>query len=321
MRIVEHDEISSGLEGEVQLLDLLAGWEPPMDFHRMRQARKLGYPAADYVGVYAVEGDRILSMVRVLRLPYTFLDGHTETLSAIQGVTTRRDRRRCGLARGLLNEVHMRERKAGSRFSLLWTGRSNTAHQLYESMGYRDVYTPDLATRRLPRRRVGQDRYKLKMAKNGDAMKIERFHAVATRNRIGFTPRPKGFLRSLLSLRFFRSDSLRLILRDGHPAGYIELQEAADWVKVSEVVMTGDSSNVAGLLDVLEQLAAGKCLAFWNTFVRDSRSVLEGRGYSVSNLAYYSLMALPLNRPHVSIQESTLGAADPRFVCQALDHF
>jgi GNAT superfamily N-acetyltransferase len=320
MRIVEHDEIPADMEGEVQLLDLSAGWRT-MDFHRVREVKRLGYPVADYFGVYAVEGDRILSMVRVLRLPYSFLDGHTETLSAIQGVTTRRDVRGRGLARKLLNEVHARERRAGSSFSLLWTSRSNMAHQLYESLGYRDIYTPDLAARRLPKRRVGKDRYRLETAKIGDAVKIERFHAVATRSRIGFTPRPKGFIRYLLNLRFTGPDSFRLVFRDGHPVGYLELQEVPDWVRVSEVVMTEDSSDVAGVLDVLERLAAGKCLALWNTFVRDSRSVLEGRGYPVSDFAYYSLMALPLNRSHAKNIDSMLGAADPRFVCQALDYF
>jgi hypothetical protein len=260
-------------------------------------------------------------MVRVLRLPYTFLDGHTETISAIQGVTTRRDVGGRGLAKELLNEVHARERRAGSSFSLLWTSRSNMAHQLYESLGYRDVYTPDLAARKVPGRRVGKGRCVLKTAKIGDAVKIERLHAVATRNRIGFTPRPERFIRYLLNLRFTRPDSFRLVLRDGHPVGYLELSEAPDWVRVSEAVMRGDSSDTAGLLDVLERLAAGRCLALWNTFVRDSRSVLVGRGYSVSDFAYYSLMALPLNGSHAKGQESALGVADPRFVCQALDYF
>jgi GNAT superfamily N-acetyltransferase len=320
MRIVEHDEISSDLEGEVQLLDLCAGWGT-MDFHRTKEARKLGYPAADYFGVYAIEDGRILSAVRVLRLPYTLPEGQTETVSAIQGVTTRRDRRGLGLGRELLNEVHTRERRAGNRFSLLWTSRSNTAHWLYESIGYRDVYTPDLATRRIPRRTVPQDRCRLAKVEAGDVAKIERIHATATQGRIGFTPRDRVFLRSRLELGFVRPDSFRLVIKEDRPIGYIELRDAATGVKVSEVVMTGGSSHVVSLLSALERLAAGRWLTLWNTFVRDSKNVLSGRGYAVSDFAYYSLMALPLDKSSFEFQESALGTIDPRFVCQALDYF
>ena len=104
MRILDYDELPSGVEGQAQLLDMSAGWGP-MDFRRVGDARRIGYPAADYFGVYAVEGGEVLSMVRVLRLPFTTPKG-VEKIGAIQGVVTRRDRARRGLARKLIEEVH-----------------------------------------------------------------------------------------------------------------------------------------------------------------------------------------------------------------------
>ena len=71
MRIIDHDELPLSMEAQIQfLLDMSAGWGP-MDFKSIAEARRLGYPAADYVGVYAVEEREVLSEVRVIRIPFT----------------------------------------------------------------------------------------------------------------------------------------------------------------------------------------------------------------------------------------------------------
>ena len=316
---MEHDEIPSEMEAYFQLLRLSTGWTP-RDFDRTGRARKTGYPSADYFGLYAVEGGRILSTVRVVRMPYTFPDGHIETISGVLSVITRQDSRGQGLARRLLDEVHTRERNAGSRFSLLWS-ESITAHRLYESMGYEDVYTPDIATKRASRRGATHDPYELAAVGDDDVPTIERLHDLATRDRIGFTPRPRRLLGALIKFGLFKPDSFRLILRDGSPIGYLELQEAPGRVNVSEVVMAGKPSGT-GLMSVLERLSSGRWLSFWNTFVRDSREGLEARGYSFSDLGDSLLMSLPLDkRSDLHEQKRVLGTADPRFVCQGLDHF
>jgi predicted acetyltransferase len=80
----------------------------PLDFKKMEEARRSGYPAADYFGVYAVENKQVASAVRVLRIPYTMGDGTVEIVSGIQGVVTRRESSRNGFARQLLSEVHER---------------------------------------------------------------------------------------------------------------------------------------------------------------------------------------------------------------------
>jgi GNAT superfamily N-acetyltransferase len=319
MRIIEHDEIPSELEADLQLLRLSVGWTP-RDLRRTELARRAGYPSADYFGLYAVEGNRILSTVRVVRVPYTFPDGHTETISGVLSVITSQDFRGQGLARRLLEEVHEREREAGSRFSVLWS-ESITAHRLYESMGYEEVYTPDIATKRPSPRGALRGRYELETVTDGDLATIERLHAAATRDRIGFTPRPRGLLGSFLAYGLFRSDSLRLVLRDGRPVGYLELLETPSWASVSEVVMTEDSGT-AGALSVLERLCSGRWLSFWNTFVRGSRTLLERRRYSFTNLGDHSLMSLSLEKGSgPQDQRSALGTDDPRFACQLFDRF
>ncbi len=128
MRIVDHDELSSASQQQVHLLDMTAGWGA-LDFSDINQARKTGYPATDYFGVYAVEGGEVLSAVRVIRFPFT-TPNEVRQVAGIQGVVTRRDTGRKGLAYKLLEEVHRRERASGKKFAMLWTGRGVVAHGL-----------------------------------------------------------------------------------------------------------------------------------------------------------------------------------------------
>ena len=98
MRIMSFDELPEEWEPKVQLFDASVEWYPT-DLRRLKEARKTGYPAADYSEVYAVEGDDVQSAVRVLRISYTIGNGTTETMSEICGVVTRKEWSRRGLAK------------------------------------------------------------------------------------------------------------------------------------------------------------------------------------------------------------------------------
>ena len=117
-----------------------------------------------------------------------------------------------------------------------------------------------------------------------------------------------------------KPDSFRFITKGNRRVGYLEVQEATGWVNVSEVALAGEQS-LSGVLTVIERLSAGRWLSFWNTFVRDSATALEGRGYVVSALGNTTLMATSLEGSKPESMASTLGTADPRFVCQLLDHY
>jgi GNAT superfamily N-acetyltransferase len=200
MRIMSLDELPEGWQPKVQLIDASVGWMLT-DLKRMKEARKMGYPAADYFGVYAVEGNEVQATVRVLRIPYTMAGGATETVSGICGVATKREWSRRGLAKALLAEVHRREMAAGNRLSLLWMGFWNFSHDLYKSIGYSDVYTPRLALIRCDAVKQKSKKYALSRAKKGDADTIERLHAQSTRGRVGFTPRSENVLPPALQTR------------------------------------------------------------------------------------------------------------------------
>ena len=317
MRILDHDDLPPGIEDQVQLLDGAAGWGP-MDFSRVKRARKTGYPAADYFGVYAVEDGKVSSMVRVLRLPFTTRRG-LEKVAAIQGVVTRRDRSRKGLARKLLEEVHRRERDAGNRFVLLWTGRGQVAHALYNSMGYADIYTPELAIRKCGLPTKSRKGYELRKASAADLDVIERLHGKATQGHLGFTPRPKGIVRSLLGLGFLTTEPFRIVLRKGEPVGYGLIQKNPSWSRLDEVVVM-EGEDTGEVLSLFESETKGKWLELRNTFVRDALGVLRKRGYAITRFAYYGLLGLGLADQGQDVANE-LGVSSQKFACQQLDYF
>jgi len=317
LRILEFDELPSGLQPQVQLLDLSAAWAPN-DFKKFKEARRIGYPSADYVGVYAVENGEILSAVRVLRLPYTTPEG-VQQIAGIQGVVTRRDSGRKGLARRLLLEVHRREKAAGSKYSLLWTGRGQVAHSFYESLGYRDVYTPELATLHKEARDRGLGRYSLKDVKKDDTSHLEALHNKAMTGRLGFIPRPSGIIRSLIHIGFLARESLHAVFHGGKLVGYALLQKHSTWCSLDELVLDAETP-LEEVVPTLEEAALGGWFVIRNTSVRDALPLLRKRGYHYSPFAYYSLLALPLEKPSEGIV-AELGTGRRRFTCQQLDYF
>ena len=318
MQILDHDELSTEAENQVHLLDSTAGWGP-MDFQRIAYARKKKEsPAADYFGVYAVERGAVLSMVRVLRLPFSTSTG-VERIAAIQGVVTRRDRSRMGLARKLMEEVHRREKEAGTRLSLLWTGRGQVAHHLYESLGYSDVYTPEIAILHCPRKAPKPKGYELRKIKGADIGLIERLHTEATKGRLGFTPRHPGLVSLLLKLRFISRDSIRLIVTGDEPIGYAFIRRSLGQPSVEELI-TIDKQEPWDVLSLFESEASGGWLIIRNTAVRDNLKTLQARHYSITYLSYYSLLAAELPRRNHPTPRA-LGTTSRLFTCQMIDYF
>jgi GNAT superfamily N-acetyltransferase len=325
MRIIQHDELPAELEAKAQMLQASAGWGP-MDFARLNEERRRGFPAPDFYAVYAVEGKEILSKVEVLRLPYTMKNGERVTFTAIAGVLTRNDMVGKGLARTLLEEVHRRERMDGMNLSLLWTNKTNRAHRVYESLGYSDAYSPDLAIKRLGRQGGTKkpEGYETRQVTLEDSDLIERIHAESTRNRIGFCPRAKNVPGIYYKMDIAKPESFHIILRDGKEVGYFELHEETFGAKRSSEVVLKDSELTNDVISLIESEVEDSWLVLLNTFVRDSRKQLEKLGYSFTDHTYYVLMARPLDDKLAQDKFDTvkkLGTTDSKFVCHSLDYF
>ena len=325
MRILTHDELPDSFDAQVQLMQLSAGWGI-FDFDHMKQARKMGYPFADYSAVYAIEENKVLSKVEVIHIQIETTKG-LEIVSGISSVLTRRDKSRSGLARVLLQDVHQREKASGIRISLLWTGRNNKAHNLYESLAYTDVYGPGSAVLKTMKSTISNlDALKMRTATADDASVMDDLHSKVTMHHLGFTHRFKDFMKIGFSqigfgAGFEKADSFRIFTNENKPVGYAQFQENNDWIRSSEVIIEPEYSEAA--VSLLEKESDGRWLAFGNSFPYDSRKLLEKRGYSFSDYSYATLMALALDQNALEGENinSFLGTNAPRFVCHELDHF
>jgi GNAT superfamily N-acetyltransferase len=319
MRYLTFDELTPEMEADRTLIHLASfgGVFPRRSIDIWRRRLKI---FSDYVGVFAVERGRLLGQTFALRIPFTF-SGGTEPVTGIAAVGTRPDRRRAGVARGILTEIHRREREAGVHFSTLWTNRSWGAHRLYEKLGYRDVYSSPWAVhapvaRRRPKPRgVGPGRRR-------DVADLERLHADQARGRLGFVERPAGFFSSDVATGYLDPPKDLLVARSGgQVAGYAHLEASPYRVICGELVARSAAVRRA-LVHEVQRRAKRRPFAFQQSPVTDFPELFRGSGFSTVPAGWYVFMANRLGHPWTErAAVSEMGTADPRFLCLSGDRF
>jgi GNAT superfamily N-acetyltransferase len=331
MRILTHDEIPDSFDTQVQLLQLGANWGI-FDFDQIKRAREMGYPSTDYFAVYAIEEGEIFAKVDTIHIDFETSKGELETMCGISGVLTRRDKSRLGFAKQLLLDVHERERKSGIKYSILWTGRNNKAHNLYESLGYVDIYDPGVALLKTQKHddkgsnNIDNLAIRVANADNNDAELMEDLHTKINSDRLAFRKRPKHYMKIMFDLQFEKPDSFRIFLCNNTPVGYAHFQQNTGWVRSSEIITQPKYYEAA--ISLLEAEAKKKkkdnnWIALGFSFISDARSLLAKRGYAFADYTYATLMACDLEQPSTKKAQidSLLGANDPRLVCHRFDHF
>ena len=292
IRIHDLDTLPTPLRPQLAAFGASDG-DPPQDFGLIGRIKRLGHPASDYYAVYAVENDQVLSRVETLQLRFHGFEG-AQTVVGISDVLTRPDGLGRGFAKALLREVHRRESARGRDWSFLWTHRSWGAHRLYESLGYEDVYSPPIALRESPRRapRSLPAGYRWTTAGVRDEGRLERLFDAATRGRLGFVPRSRGFPRVRFRLGWRKPENHRILTFGRQAVGYANLSDLSSWnVSTNEVVVTLPE-HLEPMVLGLEALARGRWLTFQVTsFVRDAEKVLATRGYAVYPTSHFVLMA------------------------------
>ena len=318
MKILIFDELREDFDAQIQLLQRGANWGI-FDFEQIKRSLKLGYPSSPYYGVYGIEENEVICKVEVIEFEFETING-IETVAGIAGVLTRQDKSREGLARKLLENVHQREKEAGIKISLLWTGCNNKAHNLYESLGYVDVYGPTFAVRKIPNNHNYDGKLKIRQASKEDAVVMENLHSKLANGRLGFTKRPKGLTRMFFEVGIEEPKSFQIILSENsEPIGYAQFQESS-WISSHEVVIDQQYTNET--ISLLSKKAKGKWLSFGDTFVLDNKESLARQGYKISSYSYNTLMALPLDTNLTNSDiASLLGTKNPKFICQSMDHF
>lgn len=321
MRILNYDELSPSMEQDRTLSNIAAfgGVLSPQRIEVIRRNLKL---FSDYVGVFAVEGDRLLGHVYVLRIPYTFRDG-PELISGIASVGTRPDVGRSGVARALLTEAHRRECAAGLRFAALWTNRSWGAHNLYETLGYRDVYSSPWVVRS-PRhpRTLKRPVPGLRFARPSDLDEIDKLHDQVATGRLGYCRRPFGFTRASVQMGNIDPEKNLLVYRKGgRLLGYAHLDRNSNRVICSELVAESAGASKS-LIAGLNRVTRGTPLSFQHTFVSDHPELFRDAAFASIPIGWYVMMGASFARSWTQDEAIRQFATnDPRFLCLGGDRF
>ena len=297
-----------------------SAWGGLDDLTSALRARRAGFPFAPYLGVYAREDEALLSAAVVSHYPMTTPEG-PETVAGIELLMTRPDATRRGLAGRLLQEVHRRERSVGRRLSLLCTGRSNLAHELYLKLGYQDIFCPRAALRYVDRpRSKPSSGIRVRRAGTRDAPALARVHRRANAGALGFTRRePRSFQTRFLS-GTVAIRNLFLAEREGRPEGYATLEPHTSWSRAAEVI--APTSEVRRtLMAALERRSAGRWLALGEAWFSGDDDPELTRCTPLLP-SYAVMMACPLV-PELRRRNllQWLRSGDRPFACQLLDLF
>ena len=321
MRILTFRELPQGWEADCVLLMHNAfgsSWDPRA-VSTPRFERHYPRPA-EYVGLCAVERGRIVSAVLTHRFPFRTrqTDGICSGLGAVATLPTHAGR---GLARSLIEEVHRRERRSGSPFILLYTGRSIVAHALYESLGYHDVLEFPRAVRPVPKARRALPReWCWRRATRGDRRTIEGLRADLGRTRFGFTRQGVDWWPTR---QWFAPGPPEwfVLERDGRVVGYAGVTTEGQ-VRVCQEGMARTELARNLLLRSLESEASGRWLMIGSALIHELRKTPGIRAYTLEEGSYTVLMAKSLDGPfHQSDLIHELGSDRPDFLIGPADAF
>jgi len=321
MRILTYDELSPRMRFERKVVNLatLGGVFSDAEVDMVRKRWKC---SSEYVAVFAVEKERVLGQVFVLRMPYTFRDG-TQPIGCISAVGTRPDVGRSGIARVLLEDVLRREKEAGTEYTALWTNRSWGAHALYEKLGYRDVYSPPWVVYEAGDRHArSRPNLGVRVGRGSDLDALEELHRRSAQGRLGFCFRPKGTIRGSVRLGFLDPKKNLLVTRkDGELVGYAHVDQNRYRTVCGELV--GQSQQVVrALCSEIGRRTRKKPIAFQHTWVTDHPRLFASPSYAHIPVGWLGMLAQAVGRTwsqRDAIQQ--FATADPRFICLAFDRF
>ena len=314
MRICTLQELPQGWEASQVLLVHHAFWDSWDPRVLASERYRSEYPAfADYGGLFAWDRGRIVAGLVVRRIPFRTRHG-IRMVAGLGHVATRPDARRRGLARALINEAHRRERKRGTAFSLLFTGRAIVAHSLYETMGYHDLFDFPRGTRLIPARAPGLARpWRWRPARETDREPIPVLHACAIRGSYGFT-------RLGFPWRWEPKD--HFVLEEGSRLrGYAKLERHGSVYDCFEAV-AGSLPTRRRLLRALEHQVAGSWLVLGGNVLREFVPAMGRTPYTISESSHDVLMAASLSEKMSSrALRHELGADSPHFAIGRQDFF
>jgi len=266
--------------------------------HDERRKREFGF------GVY--RGRTLASFIGVAELKVRTRSGDTESALGIHHVATHPAFARRGLSRSLFEFVHERYRKAGRRFSFLYTSRTLVAPALYRDLGYEEV--PLSGARALIILPPTRERLKRNRTRIADLALAEKLFAEATAGEYGFVVRPRGWVLARLRQWKMKPDYV-FIDRDGY--AFTNPDRFGRYIE--EFICR----NRAAYVRLLKRISAATRGGLVDYYVRDPilRAIYKERGARFRRETYSSLMVKPLTRASF---RSVFG---PRFFQSPVDQF
>jgi predicted acetyltransferase len=262
----------------------VAAPEHPDLFRRYDERRRSEFG----FGVY--RGRTLASFIGVADLKVRTRSGEIESALGIHHVATHPAFARQGLCRCLFDFVHDRYRKAGRRFSFLYTNRSLVARDLYCDLGYEDI---PLAGSRAPRALLilppTNERVKPNRTRIADLAIAEKLFAEATAGKVGFVVRQNGW--PLDRLRQWKQKPADVFIdRDG----YAFTEPDTFGRRIYEFI----TRNRAAYVRLLDRIAAATRGGLVDCYVRDPilRTVYKECGARFRRETYSCLMVKPLTR-------------------------
>ena len=283
MEILTYRELESR-DGLLPLLDHAFNWifdERQFDDFMKIDPRLKNSP----VGFCALENGRIIGYAGVMDVATRTLEGTTEHVGGLYGVTTLPGFTRRGVFTTLMGKAHEYFREKGYRFSFLGTSPALVAHRLYEKLGYADVVEYPSA-------------YKVVWNKSRNArieglvsafepQRMLKIYNEATEGMTGLVVRDIPYLKMLKKVEGIKSK--QFLIDD---EGYVVFREdkAAIWVR--ELIATGKKENEK-LVAVIEQRAKA---IVCNRAIRDRHllEVYRSRCYIIQEKGYAVMMCKPL---------------------------
>lgn len=320
MQILEYSDLTAEQQRLAPGTEFSDG-DPPSISERIDRIRVRGERFHGYLSLHAVDRGVPVARVGSTRVTFVPASGDPETVCGISDVITRSDALRRHFATRLVEASHERARAEGIRWAFLWTHRAWVAHRAYEKLGYRDVYSPALVTRRSSvHSRPVRRPVRLRIARSGDASRLERAFTDASEGRVGFCRRPRGWFSTMFRMGWRAPGSFRLVYADGRGVGYVQLS-VDRFDLVSREVVVPDPQYHGPLLDSLERLARGRWIGIRSTtFLRDAARELARHGYDRVPTDHAVMMACPLRAVGRSgWRHLAATIADPRFALHSGD--
>lgn len=309
MKIVEYNDVDPLQVLNITLLALDLPLTPEYAAH-IRHTDPRVFPCFT---VNAVEGDVVLGVAGVLRLPMISTAGR-EDVGGLWAVSTHPHHAGRGVASALLEEAHARMRDAGLRFSMLLTERHLRACKLYHQHGYveMNVWAKAVARwetahqpTRLRAQSAGQEGYDF----------VEKIFEDVAKNYLGFAWRHKPFvrLRDGMSL-----DDIWIVRENDTPVGYIYARKEDPLLEIHIHLLRPDIDVVEAVAVVASKLKAPYVQV---GMTRPSHiSSLKRAGWRVTHPNWASFMVKPLV-PELTAEDARrlFGIGTDRFLGSWLD--